>query len=80
MLVYLDDILIFSNNEEEHVRHLKKVVQNQRKNQSHAKMAKCDSGKEKAHYLGHVVGKESIKVDRKKMKIVTKSHRPLAIG
>ena len=32
------------------------------------------------HYLGHVVGKEGIYMDHEKIKIVTKSHKPLAIG
>ena len=45
MLVYLDDILIFSKSEEEHAQNLKQVLQVLRENQFYAKMAKCHSGK-----------------------------------
>ena len=43
-------------------------------------MAKCYLGKEKLHYLGHVVSKEGIKVDPRIIEIGTKWHRPLEIG
>ena len=42
-------------------------------------MAKCYFEEEELHNLGHVVGKEGIKVDHRKIEIVTKWHRPLEI-
>ena len=43
-------------------------------------MSKCHFGKSELHYLGHVVGKEGIKVDPKKIETVAKWHRPLEVG
>ena len=56
------------------------VLQILRKNQFYAKMSKCHFGKSELHYLGHVVGKEGIKVDPKKIETVAKWHRPLEVG
>lgn len=42
-------------------------------------MAKYHFGKEELHYVGHVVGKEGIKVDTRIIKIVPKWHRPLEL-
>ena len=78
-MVYLDDILFFSKNEEKLVRHLAQVFQILRENQFYAKMSKCHFGNDELHYLGYVVGKKSIKVDPRKIEIVAKWHRPLEI-
>jgi hypothetical protein len=80
VLVYLDDILIFSKNEEEHVSHLAHVLQILRENQFYTKMSKYHFGKSELYYLGHVVGKEGIKVDPKKIETMAKWHRPLEVG
>ena len=56
------------------------VLQVLRENQFYAKMSKCHFGKEELHYLGHVVGKEGIKVDPRKIETVAKWHRPLEVG
>ena len=80
MLVYLDDIPIFAKSEKEHIQHLKQILQVLRENQFYAKMAKCHFMKEELHYLGHIIGKNSTKVDSRNTEIVTKWHRPLEIG
>lgn len=61
MLVYLDDILICSKSEEEHVQQIKQVLQVLRNSRFYDSKAKCHFGKEKLHYLGHVVGNKGIK-------------------
>jgi len=76
VLVYLDDILVFSKNQEEHLEHLRKVLDILRKNKLYAKLTKCHFAKEELEYLGHVVGKDGIKVDPRKIETVAKWARP----
>ena len=63
VLVYLDDILVFSKTQEEHLEHLRKVFEILRENKLFAKLTKCRFAKSELEYLGHVVGKDGIKVD-----------------
>ena len=70
MVVFIDDILIYSKTEEEHKEHLKIVLQELRDHQLFAKFSKCDFFKDKIQYLGHVVTKEGISVDPKKIKAI----------
>ena len=44
VLVFIDDILVYSKNEEEHAKHLRVVLQTLRLEQLHAKLSKCESG------------------------------------
>ena len=63
VVVFIDDILIYSKYEEEHKENLKIVLQELRHHQLFAKFSKCDFFKDKIQYLGHVVTKEGISVD-----------------
>ena len=58
VVMFIDDILIFSKTEEEHKEHLKIVLQELREHQLFAKFSKCDFFKDKLQYLGLVVTKE----------------------
>ena len=60
VVVFIDDILIYSKTKEEHKEHLKIVLQELREHQLFAKFSKCDFFKDKIQYLGHVVNKEGI--------------------
>jgi len=53
VIVYLDDILIFSKSRDEHVMHVRKVLDVLKKEQLYLKMSKCDFGKTCLFYLGH---------------------------
>jgi hypothetical protein len=55
VVVYLDDILIFSKTAEEHLSHLRQVLQTLRENQFYANPKKCDFMKEEISFLGHRV-------------------------
>jgi hypothetical protein len=63
VLVYLDDILIFSRNAEEHEQHIRQVFSLLRHYKFYCKMNKCDFNKAEVKYLGHVVGADGVKVD-----------------
>ena len=69
-MVFIDDILIYSKSKEEHEEHLKFVLQELREHLLFAKFSKCDFFKDKIQYLGHVVTKEGISIDLKKIKAI----------
>lgn len=53
-IVYLDDILIFSMDEEEHVQHVSEVLERLRKHNLYAKLSKCEFHKEEVTFLGFI--------------------------
>ncbi len=76
VLVYLDDIMVFSKTPEEHVQHLRKVLSLLRQNKFQAKLPKCDFNKAELKFLGHIVGREGIKVDPRKVQAVKEWPEP----
>ena len=55
VLVFLDDILVYSKNEEENEEHLRLTLQLLRENRLYAKLSKCDFYGDKIQYLGHII-------------------------
>eukprot|EP00253_Pinus_taeda_P032583 PITA_32583 len=70
VLIFIDDILVYSRTMEEHQEHLRKVLQTLWEHQLYAKFSKCDFFKEEIQYLGHVITKEGIAVDPEKIKAI----------
>ena len=60
-MTYLDDIIIFSSNELEHLEHLEEVFRRLRKANLKMKHSKCDFFKSEIHYLGHLISAEGIR-------------------
>ena len=56
LLVYLDDILIFSKMWEEHLKHVKHTLDVLKREKLYDKLSKCEFGKTFLNYLGHIVG------------------------
>lgn len=79
VLVYLDDILIYSKTEAEHLRHLALVLAVLRKNQFYAKLTKCDFCLHEVKFLGHLVGQDGIKVDPTKIATITNWKTPTSV-
>jgi len=70
VLIYLDDILVYSQTPEEHLVHLRAVLERLRAHQLSAKLSKCDFNKPEVHFLGHVVSAEGVHVDPRKTQVV----------
>lgn len=71
VLVYLDDILIFSKTAKEHEEHLQEALELWRKHRLYAKLSKCFFFKDSAHFLGHVVSGQGIHVDPGKIRSIS---------
>lgn len=70
MLVFIDDILIFSKTAEEHKKHIDTVLELLRHQKLLIKSSKCVWGQTELPYLGHLVGQEGIKRDPKKVQSI----------
>jgi hypothetical protein len=68
--VYLDDILIFSGTEEEHVAHVKEVLRRLRKAKLYLKLPKCEWHTQRTEYLGYIVSPDGISVDPDRVKTI----------
>lgn len=80
VLVYIDDILIYSETWEEHLMHLKMVLQKLRENQDYCRKWKCHFGQKYVEYLGHIIEDGKIKVDPNKTKALKTWPRPLNVS
>jgi hypothetical protein len=67
VVVFIDDILIFSKTEEEHEKNIRMVLENLRSNQLYAKFNKCEFWLTKVSFLGHVISAGGISVDPSKV-------------
>ena len=66
MLVFFDDILVFSSNFSNHLSHLKIVLEVLQSHQLYAKQSKCVFGYAEVEYLGHIISGEGVKANPKK--------------
>jgi hypothetical protein len=70
VVVFIDDILVYSKKEEEHVRHLHVVLQRLREHHLYAKLSKCDFWLKEIKFLGHTISQAGIAVDPYKVQEV----------
>jgi hypothetical protein len=76
VVVFIDDILIYSKTEEEHERHLRLVFETLRKNKFYVKLKKCEFWLLKVAFLGHVFNQQGILVDPSKVSTIIDWPRP----
>ncbi|GJY99085.1 putative reverse transcriptase domain-containing protein [Tanacetum coccineum] len=70
VIVFIDDILIYSKSEEEHAEHLKLILELLKKEELYAKFSKCEFWLSKVQFLGHVIDSEGIHVDPAKIESI----------
>jgi hypothetical protein len=77
MVVFIDDILIYSKSQEDHQVHLQKALERLRREKLYAKFSKCAFWLEKVAFLGHVISGEGVTVDPEKVSAVVDWRRPV---
>ena len=76
VVVFIDDVLIYSRNEEEHEKHLRIVLERLREHQLYAKFSKCEFWLKQVDFLGHVISAEGVAVDPAKVESVLSWKQP----
>ncbi|CAI7875223.1 unnamed protein product [Closterium sp. NIES-53] len=79
VIVYLDDILIFSNTREQHLRDIDAVFKRLQENRLITKGSKCEFFKQELEFLGHVISRDGIKIDPAKIKTIQEWKPPTNI-
>ena len=76
VVVFIDDILVYSKDRKNHDTHLQVVLETLRKEQLYEKLSKCEFWLNEVSFLGHIVSKEGIRVDPKKIEVVVEWKPP----
>ena len=76
MIVFIDDILVYSKSKKEHEEHLRMVLEMLREKKLYAKFSKCEFWLDAVSFLGHVVSKDGVMVDPSKIETVKDWVRP----
>ncbi|KAL0177165.1 hypothetical protein M9458_026059, partial [Cirrhinus mrigala] len=76
VIVYIDDILVYSGSLPEHVNHVRLVLQCLIKHQLYAKEEKCEFHRDTISFLGYIISAEGVAMDEKKVNAVLKWPRP----
>ena len=79
VVVYIDDVLVYSRYEQEHEQHLKIVLQTLREKKLYAKLSKCDFWLKEVSFVGHIVFVEGIRVDPTKIEVVVNWKLPQSV-
>ncbi|CAN6447714.1 unnamed protein product [Victoria cruziana] len=79
IIVFIDDILIYSPDRETHARHLHVVLQTLREHQLYGKFSKCKFWLEQVAFLGHIISADGVAVDPSKVEAVINWRRPTTV-
>jgi hypothetical protein len=70
VVVFIDDVLIYSATWEEHLQHIEAVFQDLQQHQLFVKLSKCSFARKELSYLGHVISSAGVSTDLKKIQII----------
>ena len=79
VLIFIDDILVYSKTEEEHEKHLRVVLETLRSNQLKAKFSKCHFWQSRVKFLGHIISESGISMDPSKIEAIQDWKRPESV-
>ncbi|XP_073024343.1 uncharacterized protein [Primulina eburnea] len=80
VIVFIDDILIYSKSKKEHEKHLTLVLQTLREAQLYAKFSKCEFWLDRVLFLGHVISAQGVSVDPSKVEAVINWPKPTNVS
>jgi hypothetical protein len=80
VVVFINDILVYSKSEEEHEEHLRLALQKLQEHRLYAKLSKCEFWMKQVDFLGHVILKGGISVDPSKVQDVLSWNAPMSVG
>jgi hypothetical protein len=78
-IVYLDDILVFSKTEEEHVDHVKEVLGRLKESRLYVRLDKCEWHTSRTEYLGYIVSPEGLTIDPERVKTIQEWPTPATV-
>ena len=78
VIVFIDDVLVYSKSSEEHDQHLRMILQTLRQHELYTKLSKCEFWLNSVIFLGHVVTAEGVRVDPRKIEAVLQWETQLA--
>lgn len=76
VLVFFDDILIYSKSLDEHLSHLEAVLKLMQQYSLYANIKKCFFGVNEVHYLGHIISNKGVQTEKEKIKAITDCRTP----
>jgi hypothetical protein len=79
VVIFIDDILIYSKSDSDHEEHLRWVLQKLRDNQLYTKYSKCKFWIDEVSFLGHIISNEGISVDPAKVKEIMERRVPTTV-
>lgn len=79
VIVFIDDILIYSNSKKEHETHLRIVLETLREKKLYGKFKKCEFWLDRVMFLGHIVTKDGISADPAKVEVIVNWERPASV-
>ncbi|KAL0394831.1 UNVERIFIED_CONTAM: Retrovirus-related Pol polyprotein from transposon.6 [Sesamum latifolium] len=80
VVVFINDILVYSPSEQEHEEHLRVVLQTLREKQLYVKLSKCEFWFKSVTFLGNIISEEGVTVDPRKVEAIVDWPRPTNVG